>query len=49
MEKRIYNEYETSTICTVYNYNMDTVKKMEFDGWVLTGTYYGFLTFRKSK
>lgn len=49
MEKCIYDEYETATICKVYNYNLDTVKEMELNGWTLTGTYYGFLTFRKDK
>ena len=44
-----YTEYETATICKVYNYDLDTVKEMGLKGWVLTGTYYGFLTFRKDK
>lgn len=49
MKKFIYIESETAIFCRVYNYDLDTVKEMELNGWVLTGTYYGFLTFRKDK
>lgn len=49
MKRYIITELETSTICQVYNYDMDTLKEMEAKGWVLEGTYYGFLTFRKDK
>ena len=45
----IYEECETCTIAKVYDYTMDTVKEMKNDGWILTGTFCRFLTFRKDK
>lgn len=45
----IYEDLETCTIAKVYNYTLDTSKEFEKDGWTLTGTFYGFLTFRKDK
>ena len=49
MKRYVYIEFDTGTICRVYNYDLDTVKEMESEGWMLTGTYYGFLSFRKDK
>ena len=49
MKKFIYTESETAIICKVYNYDLDTVKEMELNGWALVGTYYRFLAFRKDK
>lgn len=45
--KTEYTKYWNGTLATVYNYNLDTVREMEADGWYLQGTYYGFLTFWK--
>lgn len=45
----IYEDRKTVIIAKVYNYTLNTVKEMENDGWRLTGTYYGFLTFVKDK
>lgn len=42
-----YKKYWNGTRATVYNYNMDTVREWEANGWHLEGTYYGFLTFWK--
>lgn len=42
-----YKKYWNGTRATVYNYNMDTVREWEANGWHLVGTYYGFLTFWK--
>ena len=49
MKRYVYEEYSTVTVCKVYDYDMDTAREMKADGWTLTGTYYGFLTFRKDK
>ena len=49
-EKRyIYEERKNVLIAKVYNYDLNTAKEMEAQGWTLTGTFYGFLTFRKDK
>lgn len=49
-EKRyIFEERKDVLIAHVYNYDLDTVKEMEVQGWTLTGTFHGFLTFRKDK
>lgn len=45
--KVVYEKNETCEFASVYNYTMDTVKEWKEKGWVLTGTYYGFLTFRR--
>ena len=47
MEKVIYKRCSDCEYVCVYNYNMDTVKKWEEKGYILTGTYYQFLTFRR--
>ena len=44
-----YIETETGTLCKVYNYNMDTIKEMEAQGWTLRGTYICFFSFWKEK
>ena len=44
-----YIETETGTLCKVYNYNMDTIKEMEAQGWILRGTYICFFSFWKEK
>ena len=44
-----YEEFENGTRCTVYNYNLNTIKEMEADGWKCTGTYVSFFTFWKEK
>lgn len=49
INKKVITDYENSTMCQVYNYTFDITKEMEQDGWVLEGTYYRHLTFRKSK
>lgn len=49
INKKVITEYETCTVCQVYNYTMDIVKEMEQAGWVLEGTYYRHLTFQKDK
>lgn len=47
-EKRyVYSYNRTSVICSVYGYDFDTIPEMVSDGWVLCGTYYECLTFRK--
>lgn len=49
INKKVITEYETCTVCQVYNYTFDITKQMKQDGWVLEGTYYRHLTFRKDK
>ena len=44
-----YEEREDVLIAYVYNYDLNTAKEMEAQGWTLTGTFYGFLSFRKDK
>lgn len=44
-----YEEHNDTIRCTVYNYNMNTIKEMEKDGWKCDGTYYSFFTFWKYK
>lgn len=48
-KRYVYEERENALIAHVYNYDLDTKKEMEAQGWTLTGTFYGFLTFRKDK
>ncbi len=45
----IFDENEVCEFVRVYNYTLDTAKKMERDGWKLVGTYYQFLSFRRDK
>lgn len=45
--KVIYETRETCEVATVYNYTMDTAKEWKEKGWILTGTYYNSLTFRR--
>lgn len=47
--KVIYKENDYYKFAYVYNYNFDTVKEFEQDGWSLSGTFYNFLTFKKIK
>ena len=42
-----YRKCADGTLAIVYDYNMDTVREWEANGWKLEGTYYGFLTFWK--
>lgn len=42
-----YQKYWNGTRAIVYNYNMDTVREMEADGWRLEGISYGSLSFWK--
>ena len=49
MKRYEYSEYETYEVCRVYDYDMDTSREMKAAGWVLDGTYYDHLTFRKDK
>lgn len=47
-EKRyVYNYSGDYITCTVYWYDLNTIPDMVSAGWSLTGTYYGFVTFRK--
>ena len=48
-KRYVYEEMENVLIAYVYNYDLNTAKEMESQGWTLTGTYYGFLSFRKDK
>ena len=48
-KRYIYEERKNVLIAKVYNYDLNTVKEMEAQGWTLTGTFYSFLTFRKDK
>ena len=48
-KRYIYEERKNVLIAKVYNYDLNTAKEMEAHGWTLTGTFYGFLTFRKDK
>ena len=48
-KRYVYEERENALIAHVYNYDLDTKKEMEAQGWTLTGTFYSFLTFRKDK
>ena len=48
-KRYIYEERKNVLIAKVYNYDLNTAKEMEAQGWTLTGTFYGFLTFRKDK
>lgn len=43
----VYDEHDGYNFCSVYNYTLDTIPEMIEKGWTLTGTYYGFLTFRR--
>lgn len=43
----VYKYYFNGTRAFVFNYNMDTVREWEANGWKLEGTFYGFLTFWK--
>ena len=43
----LYEERNGYEFCRVYNYTLDTAPEMKANGWTLTGTYYGFLTFRR--
>lgn len=47
MEKVIYKKSYDCEHASVYNYTMDTIKEWKEKGWILTGTYYQFLTFRR--
>lgn len=49
INKKVITDYETCTMCQVYNYTPDIVKEMKQDGWVLERTYYRYLIFRKGK
>ena len=49
VNRKVITDKETCTICQVYNYTLDVVREMKQDGWVLEGTYYHNLTFRKDK
>lgn len=48
-KRYLYEERENALIAYVYNYDLDTKKEMEAQGWTLTGTFYSFLSFRKDK
>ena len=48
-KRYVYEERENVLIAHVYNYDLNTAKEMEAQGWTLTGTFYGFLSFRKDK
>ena len=48
-KRYIFEEMENVLIAYVYNYDLNTAKEMEAQGWTLTGTFYSFLTFRKNK
>ena len=48
-KRYVYEERKDVLIAHVYNYDLNTAKEMESRGWTLTGTFYGFLTFRKDK
>lgn len=48
-KRYIYEERKNVLIAKVYNYDLNTVKEMEAQGWTLTGTYYTFLSFQKVK
>ena len=48
-KRYIYEERKDVLIAKVYNYDLNTAKEMEAQGWTLTGTFYSFLTFRKDK
>ena len=47
MEKVIYEKRSDCEVASVYNYTMDTINEWKEKGWILTGTYYHFLTFRR--
>lgn len=47
MMRVIYEKHETCEVARGYNYTMDTAKEWKADGWILTGTYYHFLIFRR--
>ena len=42
-----YRKCADGTLAIVYDYNMDTVREWEADGWKLRSTYYEFLSFWK--
>lgn len=48
-KRYVYEERKNVLIAHVYNYDLNTAKEMKSQGWTLTGTFYGFLSFRKDK
>lgn len=44
-----YTEFWNGTLCKVYNYNLNTIKEMEKEGWKVQGTYVCYFTFWKDK
>lgn len=44
-----YTEFWNGTLCKVYNYNLNTIKEMEKEGWKVQGTYICYFTFWKDK